>query len=90
MNERLKRLRFRAGHRGMKELDVILGRFAQVHLDGMDERQLDQFEGLLAVPDPDLHAWLTGTLQADREHDHEVLRRLRAFSLTPQDYSEID
>ncbi len=55
---RLKCLRYRAGHRGTRELDLLLGRYANAHLDGMTDEQLDAFEAVLALPDPIIASWI--------------------------------
>jgi len=57
---RRKRLKFRAWHRGMRELDLILGPFADAHLDGLSANALDSFEDLLTVPDTLVYDWLCG------------------------------
>jgi antitoxin CptB len=60
---RVKRLRMRAGHRGIKEMDLILGGWAAAHLESADDATLDAFEAVLAESDHDLYAWVSG--QAD-------------------------
>ena len=57
---RLKRLRMRAWRRGTKEMDLILGPFADDHLAGLDAATLDQFEAVLDENDQDLYLWVTG------------------------------
>jgi antitoxin CptB len=57
---RLKRLSYRAWHRGTRELDLVLGRFADAALARMTEHELGAFENLLACADPDLQRWLLG------------------------------
>jgi antitoxin CptB len=57
---RRKRALYRANHRGTKELDLILGRYASVRVPDMDEARLGQFEEFLALPDPDIDRWLRG------------------------------
>jgi antitoxin CptB len=52
-----KRLYYQSHHRGMKEMDMLLGGFAQQHLQNMNEEELHQFEDLLAFPDQDLYGW---------------------------------
>ena len=54
---RLERARWRC-RRGTKELDVLLGRFADHALHRLDDRELDALERLLQRPDQDVHAWL--------------------------------
>jgi antitoxin CptB len=81
---RRKRLLFRAWHRGTREADLILGSFAEQHLAGFDEAQLDRFEALLDVPDWDLFDWITGRAAPPPDRDHDVTRLLLAFRYTPR------
>jgi antitoxin CptB len=55
---RRKRAIYRALHRGTKELDLILGRYASESVPGMDEARLTLFEHLLSLPDPDVDQWI--------------------------------
>jgi len=55
-----KRLLFRSWHRGSRELDLILGGFAERHLAVLDRDQLDRYGRLLENSDPDIYDWLTG------------------------------
>jgi antitoxin CptB len=66
---RRKRLLFRSWHRGTREADLLLGRFAERYLDGFSERDLDLYEELVGYSDPDLYNWLS-----DREPIPERLR----------------
>jgi antitoxin CptB len=77
---RRKRLLFRSWHRGTREADLILGRFADAHLAGFDDRQLDRYERLLDCGDPDIFDWVSGRTTAPPEHDHDVTRLLITFS----------
>src|SRR6202045_2487805 len=61
---RRKRLSFRAWHRGMREVDLLLGRFADAHLAELAADELSAFEALLDVPDQDVLAWLIGVGEA--------------------------
>lgn len=58
---RRKRLLWRATHRGIKEMDLIFGRFVTERLHQFSPDQLDDLERLIALPDQDLLAWATGT-----------------------------
>ncbi|MDG4648487.1 succinate dehydrogenase assembly factor 2 [Roseibacterium sp. SDUM158017] len=60
---RVKRLRMRAWHRGIKEMDLILGGWSDAHLAEADDATLDAFEAVLAEADQDLYSWVSG--QAD-------------------------
>ncbi len=77
---RRRRLRFRVWHRGMREVDLILGRFADAHLDDLDDGDLASFEALLDVPDQVLLAWVTGEMAVPGDNDTPFLRRLIAFN----------
>lgn len=55
---RRRRALYRAQHRGTKEMDFILGRYAHERLPAMDEAELTQFEQFLALPDPLLQGWM--------------------------------
>ena len=57
---RLRRLSYRAWHRGTLEMDILLGRFADSHLGRFDDSQLHRFELLLNQPDPEIFAWYCG------------------------------
>ncbi len=57
---RRKRAFYRAHHRGTKELDLILGRYAKENVQGMDEARLTLFEHLLSLPDADIDQWIRG------------------------------
>ena len=75
-----KRLLFRSWHRGTRESDLILGRFADTHLAGFNEAQLDRYEALLECADADIFDWVSGRAAPPLEHDHDVTRLLLAYS----------
>ena len=80
---RRKRLSFRSWHRGTRESDLILGRFADAHLAGFDAGQLDRYEALLDCADADIFDWVSGRSPPPPEHDHDVTRLLLSFSNLP-------
>lgn len=57
---RIKRLKMRSMRRGIKEMDLILQRFADAHLDAMDDDSLTRYDALLNENDHDLYQWVTG------------------------------
>jgi len=79
LDERRRRLLFRAWHRGMREVDLITGRFADAHLAGMTDAELDDFEKLMHVPEPELLAWVMGGRDTPAEFDTVLFRKLRDF-----------
>jgi antitoxin CptB len=76
---RRKRLLFRSWHRGTRESDLILGRFAEAHLARFDEAQLDRYEALLDCPDADIFDWIAGRAAPPPPYDTDVMRLLLAF-----------
>jgi len=80
---RRKRLVYRCRHRGTKELDILVGAFAERHVAGLDAEQLGRFEALLELPEPLLYDWLTGGSRLPAAHDHDVSRLLLNFKLKP-------
>ena len=79
LETRRKRLRFRSWHRGTQEMDLLIGSFADAHLESFDAEQLQRFEALLDVPEPVVYDWILGRQQPPSEFDHDVLRLLLAF-----------
>lgn len=69
----------------MKEMDLLLGGFAERELGALNSDELDQFEALLSLPDPDLYAWISGMADIPAEHHSDVMQRLRAFHMQPAD-----
>jgi antitoxin CptB len=79
LDPRRKKLIFRAWHRGMREMDLIMGRFAESRIDAMSDAELDTFELLIEAPDRDLLAWITGREPTPVNYDTAVFRALKAF-----------
>ena len=69
LDKRRKQLVYRAGHRGIKEMDIILGEFARDCIATLDEAELDQLEALMAETDRDLFSWFSGEVAVPEQHD---------------------
>ena len=76
-----RRLRYRSWHRGTREADLILGRFADAHLAGFSAEQLDRYGALLENSDPDIYNWLIGRSPVPAAVDTDVFRLLKDFKL---------
>jgi antitoxin CptB len=76
-----KRLLFRARHMGTNENDIFFGSFAEENLSRLSKDQLDRFEILLEVSDPDLFLWVTGAKPVPAAYDTDVMRMLQHFTL---------
>jgi antitoxin CptB len=81
LDERRRKLLFRAWRRGVREMDLIIGRFADVHIDKFDETGLDDFERLIEAPNAELYAWVIGAETIQANYDTAVLAKLKEFHL---------
>ena len=77
---RRKRVQFRSWHRGTRELDLILGRFADAYLARLTPDQLDRYEALLTNPDPQIYRWICGGKPLPAAFDTDVMKLLKNFS----------
>jgi antitoxin CptB len=78
---RRRRLRFRCWHRGTREMDLLLGRFADEHLAAFTPEQIERLESLLEEGDPDLYNWATGRDPIPAAVDTDVMRLLKEHVL---------
>ena len=79
LDARRKRLLFRCWHRGTREMDLILGRFADAEIANLSENELAQLEYLMDVPDPDLYAALIGNVLPAPEYADGLFVRIKSF-----------
>lgn len=76
---RLKRMVMRSWRRGTKEMDLVLGPYAEAHLATMTLAELDAYDALLAENDQDLMAWMLGQMPAPTLHA-DLIATLRVFA----------
>ena len=79
LDPRRKQILYRAWHRGTREMDLVLGRFADAHLADLSEEQLDDLEGLMQAPDPEIYKWLSGSHPVPANWDTPIVHTIRAF-----------
>jgi antitoxin CptB len=79
LDDRRKRLRFRAWHRGTREMDLVLGRFVDAELARLTDHEIAELEALMEVPDPELYLWVAGTADVPANYDTAVFRKIVAF-----------
>lgn len=80
LDTRRKRARFRAWHRGIREMDLVMGRFADREMASLSESELDEFERLMDEPDQVVFGWLIGRTPMPPDFDTPLMARLRVFS----------
>jgi antitoxin CptB len=76
---RRRRALYRAQHRGTKEMDFLLGRYAEARLADMTPADLTAFEELLALPDPELQGWLMHGRSFEGSNLASLLRDIQTF-----------
>lgn len=78
---RRRRLKYRAWHRGTKEMDLVLGPYADAHADGFGEAELLRLETLMDEEDTDLLKWVMGREPVPETVDGPLLAEIIAFRI---------
>ncbi len=79
LDPRRRKLKFRLWHRGIREMDLVLGKFADAELAGLSDAELAEVETWLDIPDQQMFAWVNGAEIAPPEVDTPLFKRLRGF-----------
>ena len=82
--DRLKRLRFRAWHRGTKEADLMIGGFFDAHHESWGDEEMAWFERLLEEQDVDIMAWALGTAAPPAAYAGAMMGRLQTLNYIQQ------
>lgn len=80
LETRRRRSHFRCWHRGMREMDLILGRFADANIQTLDPAELELLDVLMEEQDRDIFMWLTGEADVPPDADTPLFRKIAAFS----------
>lgn len=78
LDERRRRILYRCWHRGIREMDLILGQFAEKEIAAFDEAELDALEQVMREEDQDLISWINGSRAVPEEVDTPMFRRIAA------------
>ncbi len=81
IDERRRMLIFRSWHRGTREMDMLMGSFADAYMSTFDAGQLDAYEQLLTCQDPDIYDWKCRRSTPPAEDDSAVLQLFLAHRL---------
>ncbi|MBM6595668.1 FAD assembly factor SdhE [Microvirga pudoricolor] len=79
LDVRRRQILYRSWHRGMREMDLIMGRFADAEIGNLTDDELADFEQLIEVTDRDLLGWITGEIETPSNYDTPLFRRLKSF-----------
>lgn len=80
LSPRRRKILYHAWHRGTRELDLLLGRFADHAIGELTEREIDEFEALLEVDDRDLFGWILGKVPVPDTAPKAVLAKVLTFA----------
>ncbi len=79
LDARRRKALFRSWHRGMREMDILMGRFADAELATLSEAEFADYETLLELADRDIFGWLTDEMDIPPAYDTPVFRKILAF-----------
>ena len=90
LDPRRRRALFRAWHRGTREMDLLLGPFADAHIAPLGDHDLADFEALMEVPDDELYTWIVGRVPAVRRQLRNAALSRRSSHSMPEARHEQD
>jgi antitoxin CptB len=79
IDPRRKRILFRAWHRGIREMDLILGQFADDEIASLSAEELDELEVIMAEEDADLVKWITGEKPVPERYHTPLFERIASY-----------
>lgn len=80
---RLKRLSFRAWHRGTKEADLLIGGYFDTYSAGWNDEQIAWFETLIDEEDVEIMAWAIGTLAVPERYQGPMMMEMQTLTYIP-------
>ncbi|WP_275782548.1 succinate dehydrogenase assembly factor 2 [Pararhizobium gei] len=79
LDPRRRRILFRAWHRGIREMDLVFGQFADHELAGLDDGDLDELETIMAEEDNDLVQWILGSRPVPDRYQTDLFARIASY-----------
>ncbi|CAK07875.1 succinate dehydrogenase assembly factor 2 [Rhizobium johnstonii] len=79
LDPRRRRILFRCWHRGLREMDLVFGQFAEAEIAMLSEAELDEFETIMAEEDNDLVRWIMGTWPVPERFHTPMFARIAAY-----------
>jgi antitoxin CptB len=83
LDDRLKRLSFRAWHRGTKEADLLVGGFFDAYAAGWGEAEIAWFEAMIDEEDVEIMAWAIGTAPPPERYEGALMQAMRRLDYIP-------
>jgi antitoxin CptB len=79
LDPRRRRILYRCWHRGIREMDLVLGQFAEDHIATLSEDQLDELENIMAEEDQDLVQMVTGSLAVPEKFQTPLFEKITSY-----------
>lgn len=79
LDPRRRRILYRCWHRGIREMDLVFGSFAEAEIGELSDLELDEFEKIMGEDDHDLHSWITGAKPVPDEMNTPMFARVAAY-----------
>ena len=79
LDPRRRKLKFRLWHRGIREMDLVLGGFADAELAALSEGELGEVESWLDIPDQQMFAWVNGAETPPADLDTPLFKKLHSY-----------
>ena len=79
LDPRRRRILFRCWHRGIREMDLMLGQFAEAEIANLSEADLDELERIMVEEDNDLIKWINGAEPVPERHQTPMFARIAAL-----------
>ncbi len=89
LDNQRKKILWRATHRGMKEMDLMLGGYATQNLATMTEQEITEFTEILQVSDASLHDWITDKNPTPKQYQTPLFAAIKRQSFAPKDYKKL-
>ncbi|SMF69086.1 antitoxin CptB [Xaviernesmea oryzae] len=80
LDPRRRRILYRCWHRGIREMDLVFGSFAEAEIGRLSDAELDEFEAIMGEDDNDLHAWITGAKPLPEHLRTPLFARVAAYT----------
>lgn len=87
LDQRRRKLVYRANHRGTKEMDLVIGGFVRKQINALSDAELAELEKIIELPDHSISNWLMGKEPVPPEFDTKLMASILSFSYKPADYS---
>jgi len=79
LDPRRRRILYRCWHRGIREMDLVFGQFAEEQISTLSETELDEFEIIMGEEDADLNSWITEAVPVPERYRTPLFERLASY-----------